>query len=134
MSTSKIAASDIKVVKAGDTYQVEGRPREEFTILNIFHPPNLPGKQIVVVKLWYSPNAASPPHTHSGATIVGVVTEGTVLNQMNDDDPGPGCHHVRSENNTQERASFVAVLIIDDEVVKEGYHKIFVLDAENEAK
>lgn len=47
---------------------------------------------------------------------------------------GPGCHHVRSENNTQERASFVAVLIIDDEVVKEGYHKIFVLDAENEAK
>lgn len=24
MSTSKIAASDIKVVKAGDTYQVEG--------------------------------------------------------------------------------------------------------------
>lgn len=121
------------------------RPREEFTILNIFHPPNLPGKQIVVVKLWYSPNAASPPHTHSGATIVGVVTEGTVLNQMNDDDPvsssqgeifyeGPGCHHVRSENNTQERASFVAVLIIDDEVVKEGYHKIFVLDAENEAK
>lgn len=89
------------------------------------------------------PNAASPPHTHSGAAIVGVVTDGTVLNQMNSDDPitssqgeifyeGPGCHHVRSENNTGEKAAFVAVLIIDDEAVKDGYQNIFVLDAEKE--
>lgn len=98
-----------------------------------------------MVKIWLGPNAASPPHTHSGASIVAVVTEGTLLNQMNDNDPiisspgeifyeAPGCHHVRSENNTQERGAFVAVLIIDDEVVEKGYENIFVLDAEKEGR
>lgn len=64
---------------------------------------------------------------------------------MNDNDPiisspgeifyeAPGCHHVRSENNTQERGAFVAVLIIDDEVVEKGYENIFVLDAEKEGR
>ncbi|KAL4923544.1 cupin domain-containing protein [Aspergillus undulatus] len=143
MSSSKITASDIKVVKLGDTYKVEGRPRETFEIIKIYHPPNIPGKQIIVGRILMDPNTASPPHTHGGAAIVAVVTEGTVLNQMNDDDPivteqggffyeAPGCHHVRSENNTQEKAAFIAVLVVDDEVVKDGYQKIFVLDAERE--
>ncbi|KAL4912980.1 hypothetical protein BDW62DRAFT_214583 [Aspergillus aurantiobrunneus] len=143
MSTSKIPASDIKVVKSGDTYQVEGRPREGFEIIKIYHPSNLPGKQIVVGSILMDPNSASPPHTHGGAAIVAVVTDGTVLNQMNEDDPivttkgdvfyeSPGCHHVRCENNTQEKAAFIAVLVVDDEAVKDGYHNIFVLDAERE--
>ncbi|KAL4963858.1 cupin domain-containing protein [Aspergillus stella-maris] len=141
MSNIKIPASDIKVVKSGDTYQVVGRPRETFEITKIYHPPNIPGKQIIVGRIFMDPNSASPPHTHGGAAIVAVVTEGTVLNQMNDDDPiltkqgecfyeGPGCHHVRSENNTGEKAAFTAVLVVDDEVVKDGYQNIFVLDAE----
>ncbi|KAL4748739.1 hypothetical protein BDW72DRAFT_205348 [Aspergillus terricola var. indicus] len=135
MSIPKISASDIKVVKSGDTYQVEGlysrRPRESFEIIKIYHPSNLPGKQIIVGRILMDPNSATPPHTHGGAAIVAVVTEGTVLNQMNDDDPiltskgevfyeSPGCHHVWSENNTQKKAAFIAVLIVDDEVVKDG--------------
>ncbi|RDW72720.1 cupin domain-containing protein [Aspergillus mulundensis] len=145
MSLEKIPASDIKVVKSGDTYQVEGRPRETFTILKTHHPSNLPGKQIIVGKILMDPNSASPPHTHGGAAIVAVVTEGTVLNQMNEDEPiltskgevfyeSPGCHHVRSENNTDGRAEFIAVLVVDDEVVKDGYQNIFVLDAERTSK
>ncbi|KAL4900135.1 hypothetical protein BDW74DRAFT_183089 [Aspergillus multicolor] len=145
MSLEKISASDIKVVKSGDTYQVEGRPRETFSIIKIYHPSNLPGKQIVVGKISMDSNSASPPHTHGGAAIVAVVTEGTVLNQMNEDDPtltskgdvfyeSPGCHHVRSENVTDGKAEFIAVLVVDDEVVKNGYHNIFVLDAEAEAQ
>ncbi|KAL4879881.1 hypothetical protein BJY04DRAFT_219687 [Aspergillus karnatakaensis] len=144
MSLTKIDAKDIKVVKSGDTYAVEGRPRETFSILNIYHPSNIPGKQIVVGKIEMDPNAASPPHTHSGAAIVAVITQGSVLNQMNQSDPvvtgagdifyeAPGCHHVRSENNTSEKASFIAVLVVDDEVVADGnYHRLVVLDAQRE--
>ncbi|KAL4984106.1 hypothetical protein BDW68DRAFT_180998 [Aspergillus falconensis] len=143
MSIPKIPASDIKVVKSGDTYQVEGRPREFFEIIKVYHPSNLPGKQIIVGRVLMDPNSATPPHTHGGAAIVAVVTEGTVLNQMNDDVPivsskgevfyeSPGCHHVRSENNTHEKAAFIAVLVVDDEVVKDGYQNIFVLDAERQ--
>lgn len=70
--------------------------------------------------------------------------DGVVLNQMNDDEPivsqkgdmwyeAPGCHHVRSENlKGSEKAKFLAVLIVDDEVIKDGFHRIVVLDAEKE--
>ncbi|KAL2871655.1 cupin domain-containing protein [Aspergillus lucknowensis] len=143
MSSSYVPVSDIKVVKSGDTYAVEGRPRETFEILKVFHPSNLPGKQIVVGRVFVPPNGASPPHTHGGASIVAVATDGAVLNQMNNQEPSiskrgefwyeaPGCHHQRSENNTQENAEFIAVLVVDDETVKDGYHSIFVLDAEKE--
>ena len=47
----------------------------------------------------------------------------------------PGCHHVRSENLSQtEDAVFSAVMIVDDEIVKDGYGKLAVLDAEVEKK
>lgn len=46
----------------------------------------------------------------------------------------PGCHHVRSENvSAEEEARFVAVFVVDDEVVeKHGYGGLVVLDADNE--
>ncbi|KAL4758344.1 cupin domain-containing protein [Aspergillus foveolatus] len=143
MPIPKVSASDIKVVKSGDIYQVKGRPRESFEIIKIYHPSNLPGKQIVVGRVLMDPRAATPPHTHNNAAIVAVVTEGTVLNQMNEDNPiltskgevfyeSPGCHHVLCENNTQEKVSFIVVLIVDDEVVKDGYESLVVLDAEKQ--
>lgn len=71
---------------------------------------------------------------------------GSSLNQMNCDEPkvysgnegffeAPGCHHVRSENvSTEEVAKFVAVMVVDDEVVEDGYGRLVVLDADVEEK
>ncbi|KAJ6023796.1 hypothetical protein N7540_004593 [Penicillium herquei] len=131
------------VVRIGDTYHIEGRPREDFKILNVYHPSNIPGKAVVIISIGMIPNAATPPHTHSGAAAIAMVIDGVVLNQMNCDDPivsqkgdvwyeAPGCHHVRSENNESEEAKFLAVLIIDDEVLKDGLHNIIVLDADRD--
>lgn len=73
-----------------------------------------------------------------------MVIDGTVLNQMNRDEPvvsekgefwyeAPGCHHVGGENHSQtEKAEFFAIPIVDDETIKDGMHNIFVLDAEKE--
>ena len=119
------------------------RPREDFQVLNIYHPSNIPGKAVVVIQIDMVPNAATPPHTHGGGAAIGIMVDGKVLNQMNCDEPlistkgemwyeAPGCHHVRSENIGSENAKFIAVLIIDDEVIKDGLHNIVLLDAEKE--
>lgn len=90
------------------------------------------------------PNAATPPHRHAGGTAVGLTIQGEVVNQMNCGEPeiakpgdcwyeAPGCHHVRGENACKtETASFLAVLIVDDEVVKDGYEGVVVVDEEVE--
>ncbi|KAH8812690.1 hypothetical protein F5884DRAFT_786107 [Xylogone sp. PMI_703] len=136
--------SSAKVVKVGDTYHIEGRPREDFQILKVFHPANIPGKSVIVATISMDPDAATPSHTHGGAAVVALAIEGTLLNQMNDDEPviskkgefwyeAPGCHHVRGENHSKtEKAKFFAVLIVDDEVIKDSYQPIFVLDIEKE--
>lgn len=164
-SNLKMSTPTAKVIKCGDTWQIEGyytyhstirdmesanrtsRPRENFRVLNVFHPPNIPGKSMVVGVIDMDPNSATPSHTHGGAAVVAMVASGTVLNQMNCGEPiisragdiwyeAPGCHHVRSENagGESETARFFAVLIVDDEVIQDGVHNIFVLDAEKAEK
>ncbi|KAH8693680.1 hypothetical protein BGW36DRAFT_345417 [Talaromyces proteolyticus] len=139
-----MASINLKVIKVGDTYQIEGRPREEVKILKVYNPSNIPGKSVLVISIDMDPNAATPSHTHGGAAALAIVVDGTVLNQMNCEEPivskkgdfwyeAPGCHHVRSENvSGSETAKFLAILIVDDEVIKDGFHNIFVLDAENQ--
>ena len=83
-----------------------------------------------------------PLHTHSSAAIDD--PRGIVLNQMICSKPSvasagesfyeaPGCHHVRSENTIKtEDAQFSAVMIVDYEILKNGYELLVVLDAEKE--
>ncbi|KAL8791987.1 MAG: hypothetical protein Q9195_005405 [Heterodermia aff. obscurata] len=128
---------------------MERRPREKFKLLSHHHPPNIPGKSVITLLVTLPPNAATPPHTHSGAAVLALMVRGASLNQMNCDEPivvregemfyeAPGCHHVRSENvceTATEEASFYAVFIVDDEVVeKYGYQGLVVMDAEAEEK
>jgi hypothetical protein len=63
------------------------RPREDFEILKVFHPSNLPGKSMIVASVSLDPNGATPSHTHGGAAIVAFPVDGTLLNQMNQDEP-----------------------------------------------
>lgn len=90
------------------------------------------------------PNGGTPSHRHGGAAIVAIPVLGTCLNQMNSTEPveysvgdfwyeAPGCHHQRSECVGDVNAKFFVVLIVDDEVIKDGYGGIFVLDKEVEA-
>lgn len=50
----------------------------------------------------------------------------------------PGCHHVRSENvsdDPNEEAVFYAVIVIDDATLeKGGMESVFVLDADKEER
>ena len=108
------------------------------------HPPNIPGKSLITGFVTMPPNAASPPHTHGGAAVVGLTVSGAVLNQMNESEPfiskpgniwyeAPGCHHVRSENVGEgDEVRFFAVFVVDDEIVKDGYEGLVVVDKQKE--
>lgn len=96
---------------------------------------------MVVMLVTQAPNAAAPPHTHGGAAVVGLTLSGEILNQMNHDPPfivrpgetwfeGPGCHHVRGENASDSvSASFYAVFVVDDKIIKDGYGNLLIVDA-----
>ncbi|KAI0168634.1 RmlC-like cupin domain-containing protein [Pestalotiopsis sp. NC0098] len=116
------------------------RPREKVTVLYDYELKNAPGKSIVTIELDYPPNGFTPPHRHSGATVVALVTEGSILSGMNGNPPRvyeagenfmelPGCHHTVGENNSKtERAKAIVTFIIDTEIVRKGYENLTILD------
>jgi quercetin dioxygenase-like cupin family protein len=99
---------------------------------------------MLTVLVTLPPNAAVPPHTHNGAALSAMMLQGTALNQMNSEEPfistvgevfyeAPGCHHVRCENySATEEAKIYVVIVIDEDVVKDGYGAVSVLDADIE--
>lgn len=87
------------------------------------------------------PNGWTPPHRHGGAQAVAVIQEGEMLSGM-DGNPAkvykagqtfmelPGCHHTVADNNSKdEPCKFMAILVVDTELVKSGgYEALTVLD------
>ncbi|KAF5621106.1 cupin domain protein [Fusarium tjaetaba] len=118
------------------------RPRENVKILYDYELTNAPGKSIVGLEVHYGPLGWTPPHTHSGATVAATVIKGQLLSGMNGNPPKvysagesfnelPGCHHTVSDNPSEtEDTTFIAVMVIDTEIVKKGYQNLVVLDKE----
>ena len=117
------------------------RPRENIKILYDHELKNAPGKSIVALEVDFPPNGWTPPHRHGGATVVALITHGSVLSGMNGNPPKvyevgesfmelPGCHHTVGENNSKtEGARMIATFVVDTEVVKAGYENLVVLDS-----
>ncbi|KAF4920887.1 hypothetical protein CGCVW01_v006458, partial [Colletotrichum viniferum] len=122
--------------------QNSNRPRETVKVLYDYQLQNAPGKSIVGVDVEYPPDGFTPPHRHSGATVIARVTEGTILRGMNGNPPQvykvgesfmeqPGCHHTVGENNSRVLgAKLLAIFVVDTEVVKGGYDKLTIVDEE----
>lgn len=116
------------------------RPREVAKVIAHHRPSNLPGKSVVVMLVTQAPNAASPPNTHGGVAVVGLTLSSEMLNQMNADPSflvrpgetwfeGPGCHHVRGEDASDAfSASFYVVFVVDDDIIKDGYKSLLIVD------
>lgn len=87
----------------------------------------------------YPPGGADTPHYHGGAAVFATMIKGKSVMQMVcvDDDPqsqgtgakvygpgdswyeGPGCHHVRSHNaSEEEECQFIAMFIVDTERIE----------------
>ncbi|KAK6379601.1 uncharacterized protein PV06_00498 [Exophiala oligosperma] len=122
--------------------QTSNRPREIVKLLYDYKLENAPGKSIVGLEVHLPPGGFTPPHRHGGATVVATVKDGQFLSGMNGNPPVvygvgqsfmelPGCHHTVAENNSREEpTTFVAVFVVDTDVVKMGYDRLTVLDEE----
>jgi len=44
--------------------------------------PNVPGKRVTVVRVFYGPGGSTPPHTHSGS-VTAYITKGEIRSQLN---------------------------------------------------
>ena len=121
------------------------RPRESITFLSQKQFPNIPGQQVVTIIVTIPPGGATPPHRHGGAAVTACIQKGTCINQMNEDEPfeckpgdtfseQPGCHHVRSENNTEEECAIFVMLVIDAKKLEEDPGALLQLDVDMEEK
>jgi quercetin dioxygenase-like cupin family protein len=87
--------------------------------------PNVPGKRVTVVRVFYGPGGSTPPHTHSGS-VTAYVTKGEIRSQLNGGpvetfkvgqsffEP-PGTKHMISANaSTTEPAELIAIFVADE--------------------
>ena len=128
-------------LRLGTKDVTSARPREAIKPLYDHELKNAPGKSIIGVEVSFVGDAWTPPHRHAGATVVATVLEGEILSGMNGNPPKvykvgesfmeqPGCHHTVGENNSKDKpAKFIAVFVIDTEVItKGGYGALVELD------
>ncbi|KPI35091.1 uncharacterized protein AB675_1378 [Cyphellophora attinorum] len=144
------------VVKQNGEWTVDGRPIVSIKITQRRNPLNMPNLTWLTLVITAPGGAATPPHTHNGASIIATIIKGKMLNQMVHDGryghsegpkiyeqgeswyEAPGCHHVRSENVGEDGAEavFVASLVIEGEKVdgadgdEELLQRVFLLDAD----
>jgi len=87
--------------------------------------PNVPGKRVTVVRVFYGPGGFTPPHTHSGS-VTAYVTKGEIRSQL-DSGPvetfkvgqsffePPGTRHMVSANaSNTEPAELIAIFVADE--------------------
>jgi quercetin dioxygenase-like cupin family protein len=87
--------------------------------------PNVPGKRVTVVRVFYGPGGFTPPHTHSGS-VTAYVTKGEIRSQLGGGpvetfkvgqsffEP-PGMKHMVSANaSNTEPAELIAIFVADE--------------------
>lgn len=99
----------------------------EIVVPNFSHAiPNIPGKSLIAVEVFYPPGGQSPPHRHaSSAFIYGYVVSGVIRSQIEGEVERvykagesflelPGAHHLSGGNaSTTEPAKLLAVFVVD---------------------
>jgi quercetin dioxygenase-like cupin family protein len=87
--------------------------------------PNVAGKRVTVVRVFYGPGGFTPPHYHSGS-VTAYITKGEIRSQL-DNGPvetfkvgqsffePPGSKHMVSANaSTTEPAELIAIFVADE--------------------
>lgn len=87
--------------------------------------PNVPGKRVTVVRVFYGPGGFTPPHTHSGS-VTAYVTKGEIRSQLNNGpvetfkvgqsffEPPGSTHLVSANASTTEPAELIAIFVADE--------------------
>ena len=87
--------------------------------------PNVAGKRVTVVRVFYGPGGFTPPHTHSGS-VTAYVTKGEIRSQLGGGpvetfrvgqsffEPPGSTHLVSANASTTEPAELIAIFVADE--------------------
>ena len=103
----------------------EGSPLDKVEPIGSYALPNVPGKRVTIVRVFYGPGGCSRPHRHAGS-VTAYITKGEIRSQLGGGpvetfgvgqsffEP-PGATHLVSANaSTMEPAELIAVFVADE--------------------
>ena len=102
-----------------------GSPLDKVEPIDSYPLPNVPGKRVTIVRVFYGPGGFSRPHRHAGS-VTAYITKGEIRSQLGGGPPGifrvgqsffepPGSTHLVSANASMtEPAELIAVFIADE--------------------
>jgi quercetin dioxygenase-like cupin family protein len=121
---SLVAATSMAVAGAAAAHDVRETVKPVFSRAI----PNVPGKSLIAVDVFYPPGGASHTHTHAkSAFIYAYVVSGSVVSKVNDEPERvykagesffeePGSLHVVSRNASKTKpAKLLAVFVVDSD-------------------
>lgn len=107
------------------TTAAAGSPLDKVEPIASYPLPNVAGKRVTIVRVFYGPGGFSPPHRHSGS-VTAYITKGEIRSQLAGGPPEvfaagqsffepPGSTHLVSANaSTTEPAELIAVFVADE--------------------
>ncbi|MDE2379711.1 cupin domain-containing protein [Bradyrhizobium sp.] len=87
--------------------------------------PNVPGKRVTIVRVFYGPGGFTPPHRHAGS-VTAYITRGEIRSQLGGGpvetfkvgqsffEPPGSTHMVSANASTTEPAELIAVFVADE--------------------
>lgn len=103
----------------------ESSPLDKVEPIGSYALPNVPGKRVTIVRVFYGPGGFSRPHRHSGS-ITAYITKGEIRSQLGGGpvetfgvgqsffEPPGSTHLVSANASTTEPAELIAVFVADE--------------------
>ena len=100
-------------------------PLDKVEVITSHALPNVQGKRVTVVRVFYGPGGFTPPHRHSGS-VTAYITKGEVRSQLGGGpvetfhvgqsffEPPGSTHMVSANASTTEPAELIAVFVADE--------------------
>jgi quercetin dioxygenase-like cupin family protein len=119
------ALSDLATPLCANAAEAAGSPLDKVEPIASYPLPNVPGKRVTIVRVFYGPGGFSRPHRHAGS-VTAYITRGEIRSQLGGGpvetfkvgqsffEP-PGATHLVSANaSTTEPAELIAVFVADE--------------------
>ena len=107
------------------TANAEGSPLDKVEPIGSYALPNVPGKRVTIVRVFYGPGGFSRPHRHSGS-VTAYITKGEIRSQLGGGlletfkvgqsffEPPGSTHLVSANASNTEPAELIAVFVADE--------------------
>ena len=102
-----------------------GSPLDKVEPIGSYALPNVPGKRVTIVRVFYGPGGFTRPHKHSGS-VTAYITKGEIRSQLGGGpvetfavgqtffEPPGSTHLVSANASTTEPAELIAVFVADE--------------------